>query len=161
MTLKLLVLLLLQICNSPCSRCGLSLLGWFFSFLWCWLCLFWVGRFCLFGQLGFVSLRKPILKFTHSREGVCWEWFLTPNLWPHKISGIVNQPASKKAAVGRKKQDTLSWAKILHVFTHLLFLSFPGFLLLQFYLLWKKFSHYLVRNTGVQIPKGKDIEEED
>lgn len=123
---------------------------------------FGLGDFvCLVNWVLFVSLRKPILKFTHSREGLCWEWFLTPNLWPHKISGIVNQPASKKAAVGRKKQDTLSWAKILHVFTHLLFLSFPGFLLLQFYLLWKKFSHYLVRNTGVQIPKGKDIEEED
>lgn len=78
-----------------------------------------------------------------------------------------HRPMSKKAAMNKTKRtfpiraNNLLSQNVLHTaFTHLLFLSFPGFLLLQFYLLWKKFLHCLVRNKGVQIPEGKEKEEE-
>lgn len=130
--------LILQVCNSPCPRLFLSVV---------------------------VFLLKPSLKFTYL-EGGLLELFLVSlyHPWPHKSpSGILNQPMSKKAAMKETliKAHNLISQNVLHIgFTHLLFLSFPGFLLLQFYLLWKKFLHYLVRNKGVQIPKGKYKEEE-
>lgn len=79
-----------------------------------------------------------------------------------------NQHTSKKAAMGKRKKAPsptkahrlMSQSVLCIAFTHLLFLSFPGFLLLQFYLLWKKFLRYLMRNKGVQIPKVKDTEED-
>lgn len=147
--LKLLNLVLLQVCNSPCPRCFLV------SWVFCCVAFF------------FSIPQKPSLKFTYCKEEFLEQFLLSLNhLWPHKpLCGILNQPTSKKAAMEKTPsllRHTISWAEIFYIqnFTHLLFLSFPGFLLLQFYLLWKKFLHYLVRNKGVQIPKGKDKEEE-
>lgn len=100
-------------------------------------------------------------------------------LWPAHDSSIIPDPIKlfleywinplarqqlwkkekKKSTFPTKAHTLMSQSVLCIEFTHLLFLSFPGFLLLQFYLLWKKFLHYSVRNKGVQIPKGKDTEE--